>query len=173
MTKSKIFILSLLFFSSILNAQTCIDSSAYNNMLSNLLSHSVPEICADSAASLDSSTVFLDAREFNETKISTIANAIPIGYDHFRIKLIKSIPKNTQIVVYCSVGYRSEKITEKLIKAGYINVSNLYGGIFEWVNQGFPIYTQVQKQNTLTTKVHAYNRSWGKWLYKGEKVYNH
>ena len=38
--------------------------------------------------------------------------------------------------MYCSIGKRSEKVTQKLKKAGYNNVSNLYGGIFEWVNQG-------------------------------------
>jgi rhodanese-related sulfurtransferase len=40
------------------------------------------------------------------------------------------------------VGYRSEKVTEKLQKAGFTQVSNLYGGIFEWVNQGYPIVNQ-------------------------------
>jgi len=33
--------------------------------------------------------------------------------------------------VYCSLGIRSEVIAKKLKKAGYTNVFNLYGGIFE------------------------------------------
>ena len=78
-------------------SQNCIDSTAYRGMLANLVTHSVPEICVDSASKMDSSTVFLDAREFNETRVSSIANAIPIGYDHFRLKLVKSIPKKAQI----------------------------------------------------------------------------
>jgi hypothetical protein len=65
------------------------------------------------------------------------------------------------------VGARSEKITEELLKKGYSDVSNLYGGIFEWVNEGKPVYTNNRK----TTKVHAYSMAWGIWLKQGEKVY--
>jgi len=58
-------------------------------------------------------------------------------------------------------------VSEKLLSAGYQHVSNLYGGIFEWVNQGNPLYNE----NGPTSKVHAYSRTWGVWLNKGEKVY--
>jgi predicted sulfurtransferase len=70
--------------------------------------------------------------------------------------------------VYCSIGKRSESITQKLSKAGYGNVSNLYGGIFEWVNQGNGV---VDVNNKQTNKIHAYGKFWGQWLHKGEKVY--
>jgi hypothetical protein len=70
--------------------------------------------------------------------------------------------------VYCSVGYRSERIGEKLLKLGYTDVVNLYGGIFEWKNQGLDVYNS---SNYPTDSVHTYNKSWGKWLVKGIKVY--
>jgi 3-mercaptopyruvate sulfurtransferase SseA len=70
--------------------------------------------------------------------------------------------------VYCSVGYRSEKVSEQLRQAGYQTVYNLYGGIFEWKNQGHPV---VNAEGEPTERVHAYNRSWGVWLKKGDKVY--
>ena len=44
----------------------------------------------------------------------------------------------------------------------------MYGGIFEWVNEGFPVVNNQEKQ---TDNVHAYNKSWGIWLKKGVKVY--
>ena len=47
---------------------------------------------------------------------------------------VEDIARESTIVVYCSVGYRSEKIAEELDKLGFTNVSNLYGGIFEWIN---------------------------------------
>lgn len=50
---------------------------------------------------------------------------------------------------------------------GFKNVSNLYGGIFEWVNQAHEIVNDSGK----TDSVHAYNRFWGMWLQKGKKVY--
>jgi rhodanese-related sulfurtransferase len=79
----------------------------------------------------DSSTVLIDSREKREFEVSHIDNAVWVGYDTFKMKRIKHIPKDQKIVVYCSVGYRSEKIAEKLIKKGYTKVSNLYGGVFE------------------------------------------
>ena len=81
---------------------------------------------------------------------------------------MNGISKDATIIVYCSVGYRSEKITKKLNKMGYKNVSNLYGGIFEWVNQGHKVYDD---KNNNTLKVHTYNKRWSKWLRRGVKIY--
>ncbi len=136
-------------------------------MLNGLLSHTVPEIGVQQASREKSSFVFLDAREPKEFAVSHIQGAIPVGYDHFDWQQVAALPKNQPLVVYCSVGYRSEKISEKLRQAGFTNVSNLYGGIFEWVNQGMPV---VDAQGE-TKNVHAYDRTWGLWLNKGRKVY--
>ncbi|HUM48347.1 MAG TPA: rhodanese-like domain-containing protein, partial [Chitinophagales bacterium] len=91
-----------------------------------------------------------------------------VGYDHFDMAALKNIPKDQRIVVYCSVGYRSEKIAEQLENAGYSHVTNLYGGIFEWVNEGHAVYDLT---GTTTPNIHPYNATWGVWLKKGEKVY--
>ena len=66
------------------------------------------------------------------------------------------------------MGYRSEKIGEQLKKMGYQRVYNLYGGIFEWTNRSLPL---VNKTEAPTKQVHAYDKNWGQWLDKGEKVY--
>lgn len=144
-----------------------VQRGAYRTMLKTLLSHSVPEKSIQEAVKDSASVVFLDAREPGEFEVSHIAGAIPVGYDHFNLSQLPALDKKSPIVVYCSVGYRSEKITEKLLAAGFQNVSNLYGGIFEWVNQGHPVVNI----NGTTQQVHAYSRSWGVWLRKGEKVY--
>lgn len=115
--------------------------------------------------------ILLDSREPKEYKVSHINNAICVGYDHFNIKeTIKKLPvnKNTKIIVYCSLGIRSEDIAEKLKKIGYTNIYNLYGGIFEWKNQGNQV---VNKQQNTTEKIHTFNKEWSKWLLKGEKIY--
>jgi 3-mercaptopyruvate sulfurtransferase SseA len=67
------------------------------------------------------------------------------------------------------VGIRSETISEKLKKAGYTDVHNLYGGIFEWKNKDYPV---VDSEGKETENVHAYSKVWGKWLNKGVKVYD-
>jgi len=100
--------------------------------------------------------------------VSHIPNALFTGYKDFNTDALKDIPKTDTIVVYCSVGYRSERIGEKLQKMGYSNVFNLYGGIFEWKNTGLEV---VDTDGTETEKVHTYNKTWSKWLTRGEKVY--
>ncbi len=158
--------LIVVFLMSNVSAQM-VQSSAYNLMLKGLLSHSVKEISCDSASKLNN-VVFLDAREAPEFETSSLPNAIYVGFNNFNGKAVANLPKDTTIIVYCSVGYRSEKITEKLLKLGFTNVKNLYGGIFEWVNQGNAVF----KNGIETENIHAYNRIWGIWLNKGNKVYN-
>jgi len=91
-----------------------------------------------------------------------------VGSEHFELRAISDLPKNKPLIVYCSIGKRSEKITKELLKEGFSNVRNLYGGIFEWVNEGNGV---VDNENRPTNKVHAYGRFWGQWLEKGKKVY--
>ena len=116
--------------------------------------------------------ILLDAREQKEFDTSHIKNAICVGYNQFNIKeTVVKLPKdkNTKIVVYCSLGIRSEVVADKLIKAGYTNVYNLYGGIFEWKNANFQV---VDTLGNSTEKVHTFNKDWSKWLKKGKKVYD-
>lgn len=112
--------------------------------------------------------ILLDTRAKAEYDVSHLPGARWVGYDDFDISRVQNIPKNANVVLYCSVGYRSEKVGEKLLAAGYQRVSNLYGSLFEWVNQGNPV---VDRAGQPTRRVHAYSRAWGIWLNRGEKVY--
>lgn len=148
-----------------------VEAKSYDLMLKSMLSHSVNEITVselDSMMATDTNLVILDTREHAEYKVSHIQNAICVGYDSFELSSVADIPKDKTIVTYCSIGVRSEKVAEQLQDDGYENVSNLYGSIFEWVNQGEPVYDQDGEE---TSKVHAYDKTWGIWLKKGEKVY--
>jgi len=145
-----------------------VQSSAYRLMLKKLLHHTVPEVQVQQVVADTAGILFVDAREDREFAVSHLAGALHVGYDSFDLKKIPpSIAKGRRIVVYCSVGYRSEKVAEKLRTAGFNNISNLYGGIFEWVNQGHP----VRNAQGETQQVHAFDRSWGLWLHRGKKVY--
>lgn len=150
-----------------LQASAQVSSKAYDLMLASLLSHSVKEINVEFLQE-KSNVVILDAREEDEYRVSHIKNARYVGYTNFLASSIKDVPKDSEIVVYCSVGYRSEKIAERLKKTGYLSVSNLYGGIFEWINQGNEV---VDKHEVVTLKIHPYSSVWGIWLKKGNKVY--
>jgi len=164
--KLKIFLLFFVASNTFCSAQL-VQNKSFDLMLSTLLSHNVKEI-GTKEASKDSTTVFLDSREKTEYTVSHLNKAVWVGYDDFDMSRVKHIPKSQKIIVYCSVGYRSEKITEKLDKAGYTNVSNMVGGIFEWKNQNNIV---VNNAGIETEKVHAYSKTWGVWLHKGEKVY--
>ena len=97
-----------------------------------------------------------------EYDVSHIPGARLIGYQKFDVSAVpKDIPKDGKVVVYCSIGYRSEKIAMELKRAGYTDVSNLFGSIFEWANRGYPIINSHEKP---TTDIHTYNRNWSRWV---------
>ncbi|WP_405609277.1 rhodanese-like domain-containing protein [Polaribacter sp. Asnod1-A03] len=162
----KIFILFLLINATV-SAQKNLDK-----LLSKWNHKNVPYISVETLAMPKNKPILLDARELEEYNVSHLKNAIYVGYNHFDVnKTIDLLPKdkNAKIVVYCSLGIRSETVANKLIKQGYTNVYNLYGGIFEWKNNDFQVMDTI---GNTTEKVHAFNKSWGKWLKKGEKVYD-
>ena len=142
-----------------------------DKLLNKFNKNNVPYISVDSLASTKTTTILLDAREQKEYKVSHLKNATCVGFDDFNIhKTLEKLPenKNAKIVVYCSLGIRSEIIAHQLIKEGYTNVYNLYGGIFEWKNNNFKV---IDTLGNTTENVHAFNKEWGKWLTKGQKVY--
>ena len=145
-----------------------VQSKSFKFVLKTLLSHNVPEITVPAAAKLQDEAIFLDAREHEEYEVSHLPNARFTGYNHFNEKVVQDLPKNATIVVYCAVGKRSENISQRLLKQGFTNVQNLYGGIFEWVNQGHIVY---DINNKPVNKVHGYSRLWGRFVDRGEKVY--
>jgi rhodanese-related sulfurtransferase len=129
----------------------------------------VPYITVSELKSKKYATI-LDSREEKEFDVSHIKNAKWVGYDKFDGKKVAANFKNQNdtIIVYCSIGIRSENIGVKLKKLGYKNVFNLYGGIFEWKNQGNEV---VDNDNKMTEKVHAFSKEWSKFLLKGKKIY--
>ena len=143
----------------------CAQEKTYEEKLENLYKKTVPLVKPDSVSE---NAVFLDTRESEEYEVSHIPEAIFTGYEDFNTDALKHLSKQDTIVVYCSVGYRSERIGEKLQKMGYSNVFNLYGGIFEWKNSGKIVE---DAEGNETEKVHTYNKTWSKWLTRGEKVY--
>ena len=56
------------------------------------------------------------------------------------MRILRGVPANRRIVVYCSVGYRSSELAEFLMKTGFTEVYNLEGSIFRWANEGRPVY---------------------------------
>lgn len=162
----QLFLILCILFGTISHSQDSMAEllNAHNN-------ESVPYISVDELAKLKIGAILLDARESKEFEVSHLQNAIHVGYNDFDIRTVTENikDKSTKIVVYCSIGVRSEDIAEKLKQEGYTNIYNLFGGIFEWKNKENPIYNTSGEE---TNNVHVYSKKWGKWLLKGNIIYD-
>ena len=163
-----IFTCNAVFF--LLSLPACCQKT-FDEKLQSLYSYTVPLIQPSELAEVKkaaASVYVLDVRSPEEFAVSHLEDARFIDYDNFNTKDVREIPKEAKVILYCSVGYRSERVGEKLKAAGYEDVSNLYGGIFQWKNEGYPVVNQQQQP---TDSVHTYNKDWSQWLERGIKVY--
>ena len=114
------FTFALLLF---LIASFCFSQNTIPKVLEKLNKRTVPYITVDELKKAQN-YILLDTREYKEYTISHLPNAINVGFDKFNSKKFVAIApdKNTKIVVYCSIGIRSETIGEKLIKLGQDNI---------------------------------------------------
>lgn len=162
---------SLIIFAFLSIIQIGFPQESLSDLLKKYNSRPVPYISVQELAMPKTEAIILDARERHEFEVSHLKNAIHVGYSEFDVASIQQIlsDKNQKIVVYCSLGIRSEVIGEKLKKKGYTNVYNLFGGIFEWKNQDFLVYNNNEEE---TERVHVQNQIWSQWLKKGIKVYD-
>lgn len=154
----------LLCFNTWIFAQSKMDRT-----LKRFNSESVPYIQAENLRETES-VLLLDTRKQEEFNISHLKNAIWVGDKAFDPSaILEQLPDQQKpIIVYCSIGVRSEDIGEKLLALGYTNVQNLYGGIFQWKNNNGLVYNL---KNKPTDSVHAFDKHWGKLLLRGVKVY--
>ncbi|SKB29299.1 rhodanese-like domain-containing protein [Daejeonella lutea] len=149
-----------------LTAQTI--NPGFKHLLDSIYEEKVPQVSVEDFLKMNKNEVFvLDTRENDEFEVSHLKNARHVGYFWFDMRKIYDIPFTANIVVYCSIGSRSEKIGQKLVNSGYKNVYNLYGGIFEWLNSGQPVY---KVNGVQTSEIHTYTKDLARWVEKGTKV---
>ena len=82
----------------------------------------------------------LDTRNEYETRVGKFENAIDLNLDTFRDfpKAIESLPeeyKDKQIVMYCTGGIRCEKASAVMLKAGFVDVKQLEGGVLDYFKE--------------------------------------
>lgn len=131
-----------------------------------------PSLSTDSLAARMASApdgmVLLDVREADEFAVSRLPGAVRVdpGADTLPAALA-ALPRNTPIVVYCSVGVRSAKLVERLREAGFTQAFNLKGSIFRWANEGRPL----ERDGRSVQTVHPYDRVWGRLLAPERRAY--
>ena len=101
--------------------------------------------------------VVLDARTADEFAVSHLAGAVRIDPYRPLLRPLRGFPKDTAIVVYCSVGYRSARVAHWLAGQGYSQVYNLEGSLFQWANEGKPVF----RKKWPVDEVHPYDPTWG------------
>ncbi|PHI20569.1 hypothetical protein CEQ90_07405 [Lewinellaceae bacterium SD302] len=142
--------------------------SPLNEKLARTISADEYAISPTTAQGLDA-PIYLDARETEEYQVSHLPGAVMIGYDRPNYKLLDGFAQDRPVVVYCTIGYRSERIAKKLRERGFEKVYNLYGSIYAWSLAGLPLE---DAKGQPTERVHTYNKKWGSYLPESvEKVY--
>lgn len=125
----------------------------------------VPTLTTDSLAThLADSTaprpLLLDARSPEEYAVSHLPGARRVDPNADTIAGLDTLSRDRPIVVYCSVGYRSARVTAQLRDQGFPEARNLKGSIFRWANEGRPLV----RNDTPVEAVHPYDTTWGTLL---------
>jgi len=102
--------------------------------------------------------LLVDVRNKEEFAVSHIPSAVNLEDPLDIVALASQSDKN--IIVYCSVGYRSAAVVHELNKLGITNATNLKGSIFEWANKDLPLINKAGS----THDVHPYDDYWGQLL---------
>ena len=124
----------------------------------------VSELAAQMARQ-SASPIVIDVRASEEFAVSHLESAQNFSS---AAAIAQRFPdRDTDIVVYCSVGYRSAEVARELERMGYRRVLNLRHSIFAWANQGLPLVNNDGE----TTRVHPYNRIWGSLLDENRHSY--
>ncbi|MGX6641344.1 rhodanese-like domain-containing protein [Legionella pneumophila] len=84
--------------------------------------------------------IIIDVRETDEWETGKIPNAIHLSKGIIERDIEKIITDNqSNIVVYCSGGYRCALVADSLQKMGYTNVFSLDTGLQGWLEAGYSL----------------------------------
>jgi rhodanese-related sulfurtransferase len=106
------------------------------------------------------SPLLLDVRAKQEYAVSHLPGAIHVPPDAGIEELLASVTEDRPIVACRSVGYRSSVTARRLREAGFEEVANLEGSIFQWANEGRPVV----RGGEHVEEVHPHDDRWGRLL---------
>ena len=124
----------------------------------------VPQVTTDALADLlarePASVLLLDARSLEEYEVGHLRGAVHADSLDVALAARSAPGAGSTVVVYCSVGYRSSELVERLIAIGVDNVFNLEGSLFRWANEDRPVYRGAER----VFEVHPYDADWASLL---------
>lgn len=130
-----------------------------------------PHLSPEELVGRASSAVLLDVREPAEFAMSHLEGAINVAPDaspaeirRLLAGLRKPSGARPEVIFYCTVGYRSSKLAERvrrdLAADGIVRIANLRGGILAWANRGLTVVDS----SGPTAAVHPYNECFAPML---------
>ncbi|PIU01051.1 MAG: hypothetical protein COT74_00675 [Bdellovibrionales bacterium CG10_big_fil_rev_8_21_14_0_10_45_34] len=127
------------------------------NLINNMLSDyqkalgEIPSVEADQVNLISTKVTILDVRTEKEMDTSRIENSISVA--EFEQQSEKY--KNNEIIVYCTIGYRSGLAAIDLRRKGF-NAFSLRGGILLWAHSGKQLWSQGKPVKV----AHIYGAEW-------------
>jgi rhodanese-related sulfurtransferase len=103
--------------------------------------------------------LLIDVRTAQEYAVSHLPGARHVAVDQVldvAERELAQIDRSQPIVVYCSVGVRSAAAARDLQLAGFTQVKNLRGSLFQWANEG--------RELQGGQRVHPFDVRWGRLL---------
>ena len=101
--------------------------------------------------------VLVDVRTDDERKVSAIPGSISSA--KYEADFDASY-RDKRVVAYCTIGYRSGKYVEKLIKDKGVDAYNLRGSVLSWTHAGGELVTGGDGKVEPTTRVHTFGKKW-------------
>ncbi len=120
---------------------------------------STDELARRLDASEDEQPLLIDTRTPEEYRVSHLKGAFQ-AQSVPEVESLVAGDRETPVVLYCSVGYRSSRLAAALMDAGFTHVRNLEGSIFKWADEGRPVY----RDGRPVREVHPYDDDWGQLL---------
>lgn len=130
-----------------------------------LNSNNLERVDANKAAKLlsNGAITILDVRDENEFNVSHLTGAL-----RYKEELLEGLDHNAPVLVYCTVGLRSNKLAQTLREKGFNEIIELQDGLIGWANAQLPL---VNSSNKITDSIHVYNQYFGRLLKEGTPVY--
>ena len=95
-----------------------------------------------------SNITILDVRTSQERANGYINNSTHIDfYDDSFIDKVNLLNKENPIYIYCKVGGRSAKVSEKISELGFKDVYNLEGGFITWAGHNLPFEFNLENKS--------------------------
>ncbi len=103
--------------------------------------------------------LIIDVRSADEFLVSHIRDAVNLDtLEEVETELAGRAAPPEMIVVYGSIGKRSAELADDLREAGHPEVRNLAGSIFQWANEGRPLFDSEGRPATKVLSAARYQK---------------